>query len=128
MSIVDTHLRPSSGPGIQRDRFGRQTTFAADRRGITGQFGERAMSDGDAKVCRSYPRPANQATSPARYSMTRFGGSSSAAGYCGRIAASVSARMLATATLRNHFLLAGMTYHGACFVDVRVRASSNAAW
>jgi len=40
----------------------------------------------------------------------------------------VSARIDATARLRNQFRSAGMTYQGAHGVDVRVRASSKAAW
>jgi hypothetical protein len=39
-----------------------------------------------------------------------------------------SARIVATARLRNQFRFAGMTYHGAHDVDVFVSASSKATW
>ena len=60
--------------------------------------------------------------------MTRSAGRSRRGGYVGLRPAIVSARIVATARLRNHLRLAGMTYHGATSVDVFEQASSNAAW
>ena len=59
-----------------------------------------------------------------RYSMTSPSGRSAGSGYCGSSSWSVSATIDATARSRNHFLFAGMTYHGARSVDVFDSASS----
>ena len=59
--------------------------------------------------------------------MTSPAGRFSGSGYCGSSSWSVSATIDATARSRNHFLLAGITYHGAQSVEQRDRASSNAA-
>ena len=64
---------------------------------------------------------------PRRYSMTSPAGRSAGSGYCGSSSSSVSARIDATARSRNHFRLAGITYHGARSVDVFDSASSKAA-
>ena len=56
--------------------------------------------------------------------MTSVSGRSSPGGYCGSRSSSVVARIDATARSRNHLWLAGITYHGADFVEVFDSASS----
>ena len=83
---------------------------------------------------RSTPGPgarAHRGSAAARSGQTMVssaGTSSATGGYLGFRPAIVSARIVATARLRNHLRSAGMTYHGATSVEVFDRASSKAAW
>ena len=44
------------------------------------------------------------------------------------ISSRVLTRIWVITRLRNHFRSAGITYHGACSVDVSVNMSAKAAW
>ena len=86
--------------------------------------GRRAAADGLRPAGLSLP---GLPRGRAYLGMTMSSMPGSAGGYFGSSASSVSPSTCATARLRNHLRLAGMRYHGAQSVEVRVMASWKAA-
>lgn len=101
--------RPSTRPGSPERGAARTPTTRAS--GCSGQRGGRGARR----------RATRQSTvTPVR--------SSGEVGHVRFMPSSVATRMEATAQLRYHFLSAGITCQGACFVLVCSRTSSNASW